>query len=429
MCTFFVANAYFQIKTDEKLTKPGSLDFHELHKREELAYERAKILRRELLQEAHHKAERLMCRVSDKVKAKSLVNIPETSPLNNQGGIECRNILERLDSLLAIMRKQATQVNEWREKTVKQLLLTLVDAEEADLQGDEYANSTKQQDEVPAEGPKPQSFKFADIIQVYVYVDALRSLVADRHDILTGQHNELINHEMSVASRQAKDGIGHSPELLLQLLSVRDRLKPTKAAGSVRGIITELRELKTTLRGANEKGNSRIAAELLIVNGALEKVHQISIEQTKAVAGLNREIELFKDTMNLRLEYYRQLQQISDTVAPFEDEMNEEARNVVLLAKETAESCTKVRIARLKSKGRYLVHLRDEATNLETQKLCIICQQPFEVGILTSCGHSYCTDCFPMWWTTHRKCPTCKKHLSRNDFHQIRYVHFEGHGR
>ena len=246
--------------------------------------------------------------------------------------------------------------------------------------------------------------------------------MADRHDILTGQHNELIYHEMSVASKQAKGGQGHSPELLLKLLSVRDGLKPTKDVGSVRGIITELRELKTTLRGAVEKGNSRIMAELLIVNGALEKLHQISIEQTKAVAGLNREVELFKDTMNLRLEYYRQLQQISDTVAPYEEDLNEEARNVVLLEKKAAESRTQARIARLKSKGRYLVHLRDEATNIESQKLCIICQQQFEVGILTSCGHSYCIECLRLWWASHRNCPTCKKHLTRNDLHQITYV-------
>lgn len=163
MCTFFVANAYFQIKTDEKITKPGSIEFHELHRREESGYERAKILRKELLQEAHHKAETLMCRVSDMVKAKSLVSIPETSPLNNQGGIECRTVFETLDRLIATMRNQATQVNEWREKTIELLLLTLVDEEETDLQGDEYETSTKQQDEVPAEGPTPQYFQFADI--------------------------------------------------------------------------------------------------------------------------------------------------------------------------------------------------------------------------------------------------------------------------
>ena len=128
-----------------------------------------------------------------------------------------------------------------------------------------------------------------------------------------------------------------------------------------------------------------------------------------------------KDTMNLRLEYYRQLQHISDTVAAYEEDLSEEARNVIMHDKKVSESSTKARIAKLKSKGRYLVHLRNEA-NVESQRLCIICQQPFEVGILTSCGHSYCIECLRLWWAAHRNCPTCKKHLSRNDLHQITYV-------
>lgn len=74
------------------------------------------------------------------------------------------------------------------------------------------------------------------LLQVYVYVDALRALIADRHDIVTGQENELIKHEMLVALKQAKDGQGHSPELLKQLLSVRNKLKPPKDLGSVRGM-------------------------------------------------------------------------------------------------------------------------------------------------------------------------------------------------
>lgn len=69
-----------------------------------------------------------------------------------------------------------------------------------------------------------------------MYVDGLRALIADRHDIITGQDNELIRHEMLVALKQAKDGQGHSPELLKRLLSVRNKLKPLKDLGSVRGM-------------------------------------------------------------------------------------------------------------------------------------------------------------------------------------------------
>lgn len=138
--------------------------------------------------------------------------------------------------------------------------------------------------------------------------------------------------------------------------------------------------------------------------------------------GLEKEVELFKNAMNLRLEYYRQLQHISDTVAPFEEEMDEAARNTALLDRKAAECRSNARIATLKSRGRYLIHLRDEATNIGSQRMCIICQQPFEVGLLTSCGHSYCAECFRLWWNTHRNCPTCKKHLHKNDYHDITYV-------
>lgn len=148
MCTFFVANAYYQIKTDETKTKSDSREFLELQRKEELTYERAKILRKELLREAHNKADTLMSRVNEKVDAKSLVRIPEIPPLSNRGGIESRTIFERLENLVTMLQNQATQINEWRDKTIGLLLLTLVDEEEADLQGDEYETSTKRQDEV-----------------------------------------------------------------------------------------------------------------------------------------------------------------------------------------------------------------------------------------------------------------------------------------
>ena len=148
MCTFFVANAYYQIKTDETRTVPGSAEFSELQRKEESAYERAKILRQELLREAHHKAETLMSRVNESVKAKSMVKIPEISPLKVVGGIESRMVLEKLERMIIIMQNQAAQINEWRNKTIELLLLTLVDEENADVQGDEYETSTKRQDEV-----------------------------------------------------------------------------------------------------------------------------------------------------------------------------------------------------------------------------------------------------------------------------------------
>ncbi|MCJ1276785.1 hypothetical protein MMC21_004592 [Puttea exsequens] len=404
MCTFFVANAYYQIKSDDMITQGDSEDYKELERKEETFYEKAKLLRIEILQEARGKAEGVMQRISDKLDQRNLVEIPAIAPLKqHHGGIEFRRYVEKVEILIKIMQDQAAQLGKWRNETTRRLLSPLVDKESNDAQGDEYENSTKQMDEV------------------YTYVDALRAIIADRHDIITGQDNELIKHEMVVALKQAREGQGHSPELLQQLLAIRTQLKPHKDVGSVRGLITEIRELKTGLRNSAERNNSRAAAELLIISNVLSKLQQISIEQMKAVMGLDREIELFKDAMNQRLEYYRQLQAVSDTVAPHEVEMTEADRADTLLRKKAQEAKMIRRIASMKSKGRYLVHLRAEDGDCEAQKTCIICTAPFENGILTSCGHSYCVDCIRYWWSAHRTCPTCKKRLLRDDFHQITF--------
>ena len=418
MCTFFTANAYYQLKNRElpnttgdvkspkahaPPSQPLSEHAQELERNEEFFYGMAKSLRKELLLESRKKTDVLITKVKGKAQEQSFIDIPAILPLKTLSGIETRPFYERMRALLASMQRQTTQLLAWRAKATELLTLPLVDEEDADIQGDEYEASTKQQDEV------------------YVHIDALRAVVSDRHDVLTGQTNTLINHEMGIAFAEAKEGRGHSPQLLMQLLNRRQELKPANEVGSVRGMITELRELKTNLRGSVERSNARAAAESIIVDSLLQHLHQVSREQTKVMAALDKEIELFKDTMNLRLEYYRQLQAISDQVAPFEEEMDVDLRNATLARKGQAEAKTKARIATLKSKGRYLINLRDEATDVQSQRNCVICASPFETGILTSCGHTYCADCLRLWWGQHRNCPTCKKHLSRNDFHQITY--------
>ena len=404
ICTFFTANAYYQIKTDETLTQGDSKQFRKLEKAEEEAYERSKILRKEMLSETHNKAESFMAIIKARAQEQSYAEVPELKVPYNAGGIESRRILDRLEDLCSALDRQANQLDEWREETIKLLLQPLVDEEETDLQGDEYEASTKQQDEL------------------YVYMEVLRAVVADRHDVLTGQRNSLIDHEMKSAQRQAMEGSGHSPELSKSLITIRNTLKPSERSGSIRGIITELRALKATLRVQEEKPNSRAVVEIAIVDRTLEALHRNAANQSRAVTGLEREIELFKDTMNARLEFYRQLQQISDTVAPYEEDLDLAARDRALSSMKGTERKLEARIAALKAKGRYLEHLRDESTANETQRMCIICQQPFEVGALTLCGHSFCKECLRLWWSAHRNCPMCKKHLSRNDFHQITYV-------
>lgn len=68
ICTFYVASAYYQVKTDEGLTKPDSDTFQEVEQRETEYYEKAKATRKELLQECHSRAERVMRKIKAQAK-------------------------------------------------------------------------------------------------------------------------------------------------------------------------------------------------------------------------------------------------------------------------------------------------------------------------------------------------------------------------
>ncbi len=402
VCTFFVASAYYQLKSKEEVTQPPySGRFHELEKAEEEAYERAKLIRKEMLAEVLRKVEWRMGKLRTKTQGQAYTEIFEIASDYAEGGIESRTIFEKLEMLGDTLNDQANQIDKWREKLIQLLSKPLVDAEdEIELQGDEYEESTKQQEEV------------------YVYIEALRAIVADRQGALSGEINRLTEHEVAFALARARDGEGHNPKLLISVLAQRAQLRPDGSLGSLRGLLGDLRTLAAELHLKAEGGSTRASAELSLVEKGIRKVQQITNEQKKSASLLEKELNLFKETSNARIEYYKALQSISDTVGPYTE--NEAISNDALLANfEKIEAQLATKIASLKSKGRYLIHLRTESTDSESQRICVICQQGFEMGSLTVCGHQYCKECFQMWWNAHRSCPVCKKHLKISDFDQI----------
>ncbi|KAJ5785711.1 uncharacterized protein N7503_010923 [Penicillium pulvis] len=405
IAVFFTANAYFQIKSDTSLTQPESDEFKMLEKKEEEGYEAAKIIRKEMLTDISQKVERYMKMIKEKTQKKQFVQIPKMKPHLYNRGLESYRLLNNFEDLCTSLNKHAEQYIEWREVMINLVSQSLIDQEEdAELEGNEYERSTKHQDEM------------------YVYMEALRTAYADRHDALTGQKNILISHEVKAGIIQAQKDEGPSPKLFLSIMNTRSEIMPDSQLGSLRGIISELRSLVTSLDWQATGGSSRARAELELVVEVLKNAGQMIAEQLKVSASLEREVEMFRDTMNNRLEYYRHLQQISDTVAPYDEEnagkpMNEDLFASKLKQEEKLES----KISSLKSKRRYLIHLRDESGSEDSSRICIICQSSFEVGVLTVCGHKYCTDCLRLWWRQHRTCPMCKRPLKYNDFHQITY--------
>lgn len=401
---FFLGNAYFQMKSKDDLNHDTEA-YKDWDRQEEEAYNEAKQIRAELLSDILKKVGRLMDVVKQKTKDASLIKIPQMKIALEDGGIESRKVYEKLHAYCQAMNTQAQKYNEWRTQMTKLLQKSLIDTEDGtiELSGEEYDASAKHQDEM------------------YVYMEALRALFSDRTDVLTGQTNFRNSIETKAALQAAKRGNGPAPQLFLEVLAEREKCRVPNELGSLRGIISEIRQLMTSLEWSD---STRARAELSLVSDALKAAQAMSSAQQKTLSGLEKEVELFRDTMNSRLEYYRGLQKISDTVAAYEPE-GREPGDPVDFEEYTSHMATERRkeakISTLLAKHRYLEHLKVEQSASGAQRVCVICQSSFEQGTLTVCGHVYCRECILLWWNHHRSCPTCKRQLNATDFHDITY--------
>ncbi|PHH84246.1 hypothetical protein CDD83_2251 [Cordyceps sp. RAO-2017] len=367
---FFCANAYFQIRDNPDMTDPESEEYERLKKLEDEGYEEAKKIRKEILRESHRKASRLMGKIARNASGQSFVQIPELA-VKAERGIESGRVVDDLEVLYGELNEQANTLDEWREEVVQLLLRPLVD-EDDDLEttGEELADSVK----------------FQDLLLVYYQV--LRTAIADRMEAISGQKNELVRHEAASSMKLAREGEGPAPEKMLEMLGKRTATKPKLALMSMRGAISEFRGLQSRVRGAASSDGSREALEAKIAADQLTATQAQLNEQNKAALALETEIETFKAAMNTRLEYYRQLQAVSDAVLPYEGAKSDEVARKM----EQVEEEVKRKLQSAQAKHRYLQNLKETGSRSKEPRMCVICQTAFATGVLTVCGHQFCKE-------------------------------------
>ncbi|KAF9881314.1 hypothetical protein CkaCkLH20_01464 [Colletotrichum karsti] len=392
--TFFCANAFFQIKTDSNLTQPESEEFKRLQELEDAEYVKAQEIRREILSESHGKAMSLIKKLERQALSQSFVEISELVA-SSMKGLESASTIEMLEELYGILNEQANVIDEWREALIKLLSEALIDEEqEIETTGEEFTDSTKIQEEI------------------IVYVQVLRAVIADRQDAISGLENALVKHETRVSLAAAEEGDGPAPEKLIALYKLRSKVKPVPDKhGSLRRVIADLRGIASRLEGSG----GRAGVERDIVVRQIRETQAHISAQTKASTALEREIDRFTSAMNARVEYYRQLQAVSDSVAPYEGQNDQQAIDACV----ATEDQTRRKLDAAKAKHRYLLNLKEAGTQSNEPRMCIICQSAFTTGVLTVCGHQFCKDCMKQWYRAHRNCPMCKRKLRLTELHDI----------
>ena len=368
-CYFFLGNMYYQWKENIALTVPDSAEYEQREKMEKEWYDKAKIIRQELLKDTERRTQRLMQKVKNMRARYQDLELPEIEDL---GGIESSNVLEKLDVITNIINAQSAKLKEWRNKIIEMSTTSLVDnAEEKDITGEEYDMSLKVQDEL------------------YVYIQAFRTIVADMNTAVNGTEDTLVNHEMDQAVKQAKDQDftrrGHAPELLLRLANERTPLRSKPQHGSLKGVVGSARQLAASLQHRAEVGDRRAVVELAIAQKYLVQIQDMFSTKTELLTDLEKEQEQFRLTMNMRLEFYRQIQHISDTVEDYQEEMDEVFDRVAFQTEALNTAARQIKVQRHKVKQTYLNNLRDGVEEPKTD--CNICCEKYERGILTTCGH------------------------------------------
>ncbi|KAJ4301168.1 hypothetical protein N0V90_003258 [Kalmusia sp. IMI 367209] len=406
-CCFFLGNMHYQWKENITLTVPDSAHYHRLEKLETEWYGKAQTIRRELLKETETRTQRLMRKTKGLMNEHQDLEVPQVQDL---GGIESSNVLEKLDIITNVMNLQSAKLKEWRNKIIGILTMSLLDQDdEKEVTGEEYEISTKAQDEL------------------YVYIQGLRTIIADRVTAVHGTHDALVDYEMEQAVKQTSDPDeskrGHAPHLLIEIAQTRAQLRPKPEHGSLKGVVASARQMITSLQYRADAADKRAAAELVIAQKYLTQVQGIYSTQVELITDLEKEQDLFRLTMNHRLEFYRQLMHISDTVEDYQDTKGGMLNHHQELARQNMQvEARKTKVQALKVKQTYLLNLRLGVVEPQEQRKCTIClEEQYESGILTTCGHEYCRDCMFAWWKINHSCPECRTQLTRSDMKEITY--------
>ncbi|KAG8965698.1 hypothetical protein FRC00_003173 [Tulasnella sp. 408] len=391
--------------------------YHQLGKakEEEDSYGEAEGLRRSLLKTTEDSANRAIARLTQEViragvSSKQLALTHSVKP-----GIKSENLFFEANLIIHVLDEQRKLIFEWRGK-ICELLTQKIVSEGESADGNEYQRALDVQGEVEA------------------YLVAYAALLADRREVINQERTALATHDdrerrlrhTRAAARAAAafdDGVdmanivdadnGENQELAKLLKQQRQDCKEDLPANrALRSVIIDLGKVV----GSD--------AEQQIAKEEAKRLRRILQEQTGFIERMLNEMTPLRAAFNGRIAYFRQLQELSDSVA-----------EIVLVDQTLQEALeeNEDQIRRLedsvRTKGarqRFLQYIAKKSEDMgEEDKECGICSCDFETGYLLVCGHLYCDECLQLWRKKHHgvavPCPNCRAESQAGEIHRITF--------
>lgn len=302
---------------------------------------------------------------------------------------QVQSFLNKITRFINDLNESSQEINTKFGKLIE-LLLEPVDKKELEL---DKKKRKGDEDEEPVDNDYEKHLEVQGIAEDLL--SSLDVLLTQRKGLITGLLEERI-----IFSHQLK-------------LSSDGKLDFSK-------LVSELTEIENEL----EDSSSRAASLDVELFGVLGKKLRLLYENQKlAQAMITRELNLSCNAVfNSRVEYFKQLQQISDTVKlrnyPYLDREELDHHRINSMFAGALNTLRDLRRQMDNAVGRFrylseLVRESQQTVNEANEDImtCIICRSSISIGSLTLCGHKYCKECLEHWMRSSRHCPMCKARI------------------
>ncbi|KAG1750477.1 SNF2 family N-terminal domain-containing protein [Suillus paluster] len=372
--------------------------------KEDASYAAAETLRKDLLKSTEESANKAMDVLFADATGRGVnehsLQIP--LPFVDGGGIKSTYLFDEANDIIELaLNEQTALLWEWRTR-IYALLTQKLAANSDQVDGEEYSRTLETQGEAE------------------IYMQAYAALLADRREAISAERTLLAAHDArehkvrrtKAAARAAAQAMPDEdiefPEdievqpqhevLHRDLTELRKDLHNQFSGRALRSVMVDLSAVAARI--TNDKDPEKVIAK----DGA-NSLRTLIAQQVGLMDKLDADLGQLRKVFNERILYFRQLQEISDTVteAVWDGTI---ALAMEECAAERIELEGKINTSR--ARQRYLNHLaknKEEGVIDEDDEACILCRCDFKRGFITQWR-----GCMKAWLARRegRACPVCR---------------------
>ncbi|KAH7882755.1 SNF2 family N-terminal domain-containing protein [Phlebopus sp. FC_14] len=384
---------------------------------EDAAYADAETMRKDLLKSTEDVVAKGMLDVQADATARGVdehsLQIP--LPFLDKGGIRSSDLFDEANEIIEdSLNEQAALIWQWRTKVVTLITQKLTNSgEQAD--GEEYARTLDTQGEAE------------------VFLQAYASLLADRREAIVAERTLLAAHEgrekkkrgtktaLAAARRDPEDNlevlgdVDVQPQHELLHKELKDERKDLQTFGrALKSVMVDLSAVAARIAKDTDP-------EKIIAKNGVASLRALIASQLGLMDKLDADLVKLRKVFNDRIVYFRQLQEISDTVAEvgWEGTLDDAIQET---EDDRADLGDKINTGR--ARHRYLEYLaknKEDGVADDKDELCVLCRCDFTRGFVTHCAHVFCEECMKAWLRRReaKTCPVCRVAINPNELQRF----------